>query len=218
MKNLIITAMLWATVFTTNAGYSPKLRLDPTPVHVVSKQAGIDITTLKVVHMFGAVTKYTVQKAIVEALSNSNLPGDRVVIINSPGGDVVAGQVLIDELKIEKLSGTRIVCVAINNAHSMAFNLLSFCDVRLATAKSTMIVHKIEYSMIPPEMRGTAKNLRKMAAVLDVMDEPYIVQNSAMMHLDRRHYDMYADAQNCWTAEQLLIMGYLQGIAIVGKQ
>lgn len=213
MKNWVVTALIWLTVFTTNAGQLPGTK--PTPVHVVSRGAGIDITTLKVVHVLGPVTQYSARESINEAMNTANIPGDRVVVIDSPGGDVDAGQKLITVLLLEHALGTRIVCVVHNNAHSMGFNILSFCDVKLATAKSTMVVHKIAFGMIPPGIRGTALNLREMARELDLADEPYILQNSKMMHLDRKHYNMYANRENRWTAEQLLAMGYLDGIATV---
>ncbi len=212
MISWLRAAAILALVVTANAAVPD---LTPTRVHVVSQEAGIDITTQKVIRILGPMTRWSIRRAAQEGAATVFLPGDRVVVINSGGGDVEAGQKLIDALMVERRSGTRIVCVAIGNAHSMAFDLLSFCDVRLATAKTKMVAHKIEYTALPYEMRETARNLRKLARELDKIDAVYDTQNAKMMHLDSKHYDMYADRENQWTAEQLLIMKYLNGIATV---
>ena len=212
MKLWIATICLWATVFTIDAKPKPLVE-----VHIVSAQAGIDIRTKKVIHLIGPIRRASIREAAREHIETLSIPGDRVVIIDSGGGEVERGQTLIDALMIERSMGVRIVCVAVNHAHSMAFNTLSFCDVRLATAGTTMVAHKIEFGRVLPDIRTTAKNLRMLARELDEVDERYCVQNAKMLHLDRKHYDMYADHENEWTAEQLLAMQYLNGIATVGK-
>lgn len=216
IKNVLVAIIMCVSVITTNAGYIPELLVSPSPVHVVSEEAGIDLTTLKVIRMYGPVTSYSVRTAIDDLLKTHDLPGDRLVLIDSPGGEVGAGQRLIDTLMIEHNSGTRIVCVAINNAHSMAFNIMSFCDVRLATAGTKMVAHKIAISYIMG--RGTAKNLREIARELDRYDEPYCVQNSKILHLTRKEYDKYADRDYMWKVAELLKRNYLDGIAVIDKE
>jgi ATP-dependent protease ClpP protease subunit len=216
MKGLVVFLLLWALVFEATEPRYPKISpAASAPTHVVSKQAHIDITTKKVIHLFGEVTRYSIDRALLEEHLTESIPGDRVVLIDSPGGSVQAGQLLIDSLMLEKKRGMRIVCVAIDNAHSMAFNTLSFCDVRLATKGTRMVVHKVAFESLP--IRGTARNLRMLANEADRVDEPYARQNAKMMHLKRKDYDKYADRETNWSVETLLARGYLNGVAVVTK-
>lgn len=147
---------------------------------------------------------------------NQHLSGDRIILITSPGGDSDAGNDMIDAIEKEKSTGVRIVCVVKNFAHSMAFNILTHCDVRTATPKAEMLVHKLAWSFLG-SIRLTANNLRKKAAVLDKFDEPYREANAKAMHLTLKEYDFYADKETQWTAEDLLSMGYLNYIVIIEK-
>lgn len=212
MKLWAVTLSLWMSVISVNFDYpSVSPVKNSNPVHVVSKEAHIDLTTKKIVHILGEVTERSMIAALAEEAATENLPGDRLVLIKSPGGDVMAGQKLIDGLTLEHNHGIRIVCVAMDMAHSMAFNTLSFCDIRLATKGTTMVVHKVAIGGL--DVRGTARNLRKVADELDKVDEPYAVQNSKMMRLERKIYDLYADLETEWTANILYSIGYLNGFA-----
>jgi ATP-dependent protease ClpP protease subunit len=215
MKTWVSALCIVLSIFQVNANtYVPPTKLN-FALHVVSKKAGINITTRKVTHVIGHISESSVRASIQETLETMYMVGDRVVYIDSGGGDAVAGLRLINALMVERAAGTRLICVAVKDAHSMGFNLLSFCDVRLATAGTNSVVHKVESGEMPPGERWTAKNLRKMADIIDKIDEPYRQRNSKMMNLDLKHYDMYADAENMWTAEQLLAIHYLDGIAKV---
>lgn len=216
MKPWLTALILLVAVFGTNFTSYPKVDpADATPIHVVSKQADIDITSKKVIHLFGEITRDSIRQALIEKTLTETLSGDRVVLIYSGGGSLEAGQRLIDALMSEKKSGVRIVCVAIDAAHSMAFNILSFCDIRLATRRTHMVVHKAAIEELG--FRRTARNLRSEADSIDRADEPYAVQNSKMMRLSRKEYDKYADQETNWTAEMLLARGYLNGLASVTK-
>jgi ATP-dependent protease ClpP protease subunit len=107
------------------------------------------------------------------------------------------------------------ICVAEENAHSMAFNILTACDVRLATDDAHFIVHKIAISGFSPDVRITAKLLKSIADDLEHMDEPFRQSNSKAMHMSLEDYDRFADEQHCWSAPLLYLTGYLNGIATI---
>lgn len=188
-------------------------------IHVTSPAAGIDIDTAKVVHIIGEINPDSVKLTEAELRFAHQLPGDLVVYINSGGGRVDSGIAILQLLSTFHDQGTRIVCVVDRNAHSMAFNILSFCDVRLATAGSRMLVHKIaiELDHMPKDFRGTAKTLKEIAADLEQIDEPFRQANAARMGISLKDYDMYADNQTWFRAPKLLKMGYLDGIAVIGQ-
>ncbi len=183
--------------------------------HVVAP--GVDITTDKVSYLTGMIDK-TSEKAYMTSLINTiALPGPRIVVIDSPGGYVDSGEAILQAMKREQAAGTKQVCVVMGGASSMAFNFLTFCDVRLATRNSHMLVHKVEAGQLNPEMRTTAKNLRDIAEILDRTDEPYRRANAKAMHLQLIDYDKLCDNETFWRSPELLARGYLQGIVTVAQ-
>ena len=161
-----------------------------------------------------------VTSARLQLLSNAALSGPRLIIINSPGGSLQEGAKIIAMINAERRMGVKAVCVVQDNAHSMAFNILTqACDVRLATTGSTMVVHKAALGPgacdFGPGPRCTAKNLREEADAMDRMDEMNTRANLAAMHMTRYEYDHYADAETRWQALTLLARHYLQGMAFI---
>ncbi len=186
-------------------------------VHIVSKDSGIDIRTDKVLNIIGQINSWSTIVYELSLTRTSLVPGDRVVILNSQGGQVEAGQSILDALLMEKrLSGNRLICVIDGKAHSMAFNILSFCDVRLAVEGSTSVVHKIRTGLTPGEML-TAKKAREIAKEMDELDEPYRQQNAKKMGLSLKDYDRYADDETEWSAKKLLEMKYLHGFCTIER-
>jgi ATP-dependent protease ClpP protease subunit len=114
-------------------------------------------------------------------------------------------------MKLEKAFGTKLVCVVLSDAHSMAFNLLTHCDRRLAVAGSKMLVHKARVQIF---FFGIvrAKELKELVDALEKVDAPFRRDNSRAMGLSLREYDRYADAETMWQAETLLKRKYLHGI------
>jgi ATP-dependent protease ClpP protease subunit len=176
------------------------------------KQAGLALRTKKVAHISGPIEEGSYEAYAKEVKETLFIPGVRVLLINSPGGLVKEGQKIIELMRMEKALGTQFVCVAMGNAHSMAFNILTECDTRLAVEGSTMVVHKVR-AFLFGTMRST--DLKKIAALMDKIDEPYRQSNSKAMRLSLKDYDKFADAETRWTVPQLLGRGYLDGIVTV---
>lgn len=196
------------------------LHVHAAPAHIVSDTFSIDSS--KVVHVTGAIDFDSQFKFDTELGSTIDLPGPRIVVINSPGGVVDVGAVMIQELQMEKGMSVKvpyaprsIVCVATNQASSMAFNLLTFCDKRYATPEMHSVVHKVALGGINPFVRLTAKNLRAYADDLEATDAPYRQANAIAMHLSLKDYDDYADLQRCWSSAELYMIRYLDGIVNV---
>lgn len=190
-------------------------------LHVVSPEAGIDIVTDKVAHLETEVNGVSLMKFQVEMFQTLGLKGDRVILIKSGGGNSADGQVMINILEAERAKGTRIVCVVERRAHSMAFNLLTHCDVRLASPDTLMIFHKIAIvfpctgQYIGPRL--TPKALRIAADEIEAEDEVYRHANAAALKMTLSEYDDHADKETVWHVSALLKRGYLHGIARLEK-
>lgn len=181
-------------------------------IQVQSKSAHVNIKTNKVSHIVTDVNEAAVETYFTETTKTLSLPGDRVIIIDSLGGSLRAGQIIIDMMDAEKARGTKLICVVNSEATSMAFNILTHCDVRLAHANSRFLVHKAAMAEWDAEQRPTAKNLRTAANRLDRADQPYRLANSDAMRLSLEEYDEAADEERTWKTSELVKLGYIHGV------
>lgn len=169
------------------------------------------IDTQKYVYIKGSINPRTADAFIRQMDATKNLSGPRLIIINSPGGFVDAGVKMQDRINEERASGVKIICYVDSRAHSMAFNILTNCDLRYSMSRSLMLVHKIRL-MNCPDLALTGKNLRKIADELDKGDEPYRQANAKAMNMKLEEYDSFADDEITWRAITLKRLGYLHGL------
>jgi len=182
-------------------------------LHVFNIPTKLNIDNSKVTAIVGPIDEAMAASVELQLMSNKDLPGDRLVLIESPGGSVQAAATIIKLLEAEKLRGFKLVCVAVGFAHSAAFNILSHCDVRYATVGAEMLVHKIAIG--GANERLTAKNLRKIAAEIDAMNKSIDLYNANKMHLTLAEYNKKADAETTWSALELVKLGYLEDIVTI---
>ena len=205
MLKILIAALLASLLISTNAA------ADKTIYQVKSTEADINVLTDKVAHIIGEVNYFSFRSFQREMAATATAPGERLIVIDSTGGYCSYGDKMIELLERERERGITIICFVREKAHSMAFNFLTHCDIRLSTPDSSMLVHKIAYSMLSGRGRLTAKKLREIADELDKDDEKYRIANSKAMGLTLEEYDSYADADTYWTTEDLIRMKYLHG-------
>lgn len=179
-------------------------------VHIANAQAGVDIRTDKVIHILGEIEQPMQQRFRDEMASLSRTPGDVIILINSPGGDADIGLDMIDQIKSEQAKGRKFICVAIENAHSMAFNLLTHCDVRLATSNTTFLMHKVR-QRVSKDVNYTALMFKHEMEELQKTDAKFDGPNMKALGLSEHDYNLYADEETVWLAQTLLAKHYLQG-------
>lgn len=93
-----------------------------------------------VVRLVGPVTDESATETEVALAAAVNSGAERIVLlINSPGGDVEAGERLAHEVEQVRVPLT---CVVDGHADSIAFYLLQSCPVRVATRQSTLVTHE----------------------------------------------------------------------------
>lgn len=172
----------------------------------------ININTDKITRINGDINYSSLKEFEKQMRKTFMLPGPRIILIDSGGGSVEAGKVMIELLELEKSSGVKQACVVIRQASSMAFNLLTHCDVRFAAPDAHMLMHKVFLWRWPMDKKLTAKNLKEAAADLDKADEPYRQANSKALRITLRQYDKYAEAETVWEPQLLVKMHYLLGL------
>ncbi len=73
--------------------------------------------------------------------------------LSSPGGSVLEGNKLIDQIRTLQLNGVNVVCVA-DFAASMAFIILQACPTRLALPSSILMQHQMSLGL-----KGSLENV-----------------------------------------------------------
>lgn len=71
------------------------------------------------------------------------------IYLSSPGGSVLEGNKLIDQIKTMELAGVNVVCVA-DFAASMAFVILQSCQKRTALPSSVLMQHQMSLGLEGP--------------------------------------------------------------------
>ena len=172
----------------------------------------LDLNTQKVSHLLGEITQKSANQFLFEQASTSFYAGDRLVLIDSPGGDVDAGKKIMDSLVKEQEHGTKLVCLVFGTAASMAFNILSHCDVRVSTKQATFLFHHCALSDFPVNVRMTSQHLKEISDEMERIDEQFCAVNSKALHLSRALYEKLANSESYWSPRELLSRKYLDAV------
>lgn len=96
--------------------------------------------TVELIGGIGRPMIKTAQKKLLELDQQSNEPV--WFIINSPGGSVADGLILVDTMAAVK---SPIHCLVESQAYSMAAIILTFCDARYVLPHGTIMLHEASY-------------------------------------------------------------------------
>lgn len=113
------------------------------------------------------------------------------IIISSPGGSVIAGNMLVDRMVQLKQGGVKFRCFVRDLAASMAFQFLLFCDERYATPHAFLLWHPVR---IFAQGVITAANASNLATQLGQADE--VALHDLRAHLSMPEADMLTHFYN----------------------
>ena len=99
------------------------------------------------------------------------------IYISSPGGSVLEGNKLIDQIKTLQLSGVQVNCVA-DFAASMAFVILQSCPTRLALPSSILMQHQMSLGL-----KGNLKNVDNYLDFIHSIDNDLETMQAGRMNL-----------------------------------
>lgn len=185
---------------------------------VHSPEANVYLTTGRVAYLTGYITPVQALNFTLALSATSHLPGPRVLVIDSPGGSVTAGKEELDALLEEKTrTHEKLVCVVTGAAMSMAFNILTRCDVRLAVPGAAFLFHDISAGVLSDSagFRLTRTMLRMIADDLESVGESYRRWNAWALRMKLKEYDEAAERDLTWEPSELLERKYLHGMATV---
>jgi ATP-dependent protease ClpP protease subunit len=187
-------------------------------ISLLDKRSNTEIKSDRVVSIRDSIDDQTALKFELEILAGTSKPGDLIVLINSPGGLVTAGKRIIVAIETEKRNGHKVICVVTRHASSMAFNILTHCDSRLALPKSIFMFHPVAVQLPRGMDRLTPKVLRELLSEIEKDEEEFRSANIKALNMSPEDYDTFANEETLWRAETLLSRKYLHGIVIITAQ
>jgi len=153
----VATSLALVHLLVSNAAHARTLELDKKNLIVINDE------------ITGAVAVEASNKLTRLALDKKAKQVD--IIIDSPGGSIIAGMLLVNTMKRVQSRGTTIRCVVPRYAASMAYQLFSYCSERYMFAESFVLWHAPRvYIMfgvfLPEDAAKLARGLQEWESVL----------------------------------------------------
>ena len=113
------------------------------------------VISQRLVEIAGGIGFDNMKKAQKEVLELASQGDEPIWIrINSPGGSVDAGLILIDTMKAVKAP---IHCIVESSAYSMAAIILTYCDKRYGMPHATFMLHEASYGTAGEDPQNRSK-------------------------------------------------------------
>jgi ATP-dependent protease ClpP protease subunit len=155
MKHLAIVCLAVLGACNTPANATPF-----TPQNTVVIGTEISRDTLRLV-----------SERLDDLLSAEEVMSELNIVIDSPGGSVLAGMQLMNRMKALQSRGTKLSCYVSGIAASMAFQILTACDKRIVLKKSSLLWHRAR--VVLPGFMGvviTGPEAASLARDLETID------------------------------------------------
>jgi ATP-dependent protease ClpP protease subunit len=122
------------------------------------------------------------------------------LVINSPGGEVTLGYLIINAMNWAKQRGVKFVCYSPQFAASMAFSVLAACDERYTLAGTYLLWHEVRAQVMAtmtPSM--TAQMLYDFRMIERRMTSELL----AAMNVTEKFFRFHYLRETLWTAADL---------------
>jgi hypothetical protein len=126
------------------------------------------------------------------------------VLINSPGGSVIGGHILVSAMEMAKARGMKVNCTVGVVAASMAMNLLAYCDERRALPNSLLLFHEaymlIGGGMFVPPTKLTSRDTRRMSRDSDILSKEFEDRLIKELDTDPETFREHNESETLWPA------------------
>ena len=132
----------------------------------------------------------------IEQLSSEGKP--ITLIINSPGGSIVAGLQIISAMRVAKARGNEIHCVVPILAASMGFQIFINCDKRYTLTESLLLFHPATTGL-----QGNKEEVLYASERLKAIEEPLIKDLFRVLRMPKDVFIYHYKNQTMWIAPEL---------------
>ena len=116
---------------------------------LAQKQNVIELNSKNLITFRGQIKGSTVTNWISQINEHDSESNTLYIYLSSPGGSVLEGNKLVDQIKMLESNGINVICIA-DFAASMAFVILQACPKRLALSSSVLMQHQMSLSLDGP--------------------------------------------------------------------
>ncbi len=171
----------------------------------LSSAAPAPLKTLKLdpkrtISLVGEVTMDQVGRVMSLAMMALESKEPVNILIDSPGGAVAGGEILMEAMRKLTSHGVVVRCIT-QNAMSMAMYLQTECSERYAMPNSQFLWHPVRASGFD---RLTAEEAQQVADELKVLDEKYNGPMQDALGMDDEPYWAAWKAEKVWPAAELM--------------
>jgi ATP-dependent protease ClpP protease subunit len=160
----------------------------------------------KTILLAGVITG-AIYEPMMQAFDKLAADNDTIdMVISSPGGEVIAGSLIIDRMEQLRLSGVKFRCVVRDVAASMAFQILLHCDERYATPHSFLLWHPVRIFMRDVVTASIAQTLTTQLAEADE-----VALHDLRAHLPMPESELVWHFQNETLHQGINLMGLAPG-------
>lgn len=161
--------------------------------------------------LLGTIDSKTV-RPIADRLLTETKKKEIRLLINSPGGSVPAGLVLVQAMNMARGRGITTSCVVTRKAHSMAFYILMGCDKKYLLRTSSLMWHPPTYRL---DGRYGRKELESLAYDLRMNEDILVDLVIKGLGADRKFVLQHLYKETQWTGEKLQAL-FPDAFTIVG--
>lgn len=140
------------------------------------------------------------QRVIGQSGFITQIAGEPVIriVINTPGGSVIAGNMFIRAMEVAKSKGSKIECVVTNLAASMGMHIFAHCTERYAVVGGLLLFHEARVGL---QGYYTERDLRRMAENIYASTrylEPYL---QGVLGCSPEFYRQHNEGETMWAVE-----------------
>lgn len=122
------------------------------------------------------------------------------MLINSPGGNVNTGMIMIDSMRQAKARGVHFRCLSTVLSASMAYIILAECDERAAFGNTLLLWHEISLSLKSAKVRDLYNTLPSILELQERVDTDL----KGFMNVSDEFYQKHSKSETMWTASELV--------------
>jgi len=121
------------------------------------------------------------------------------ILINSPGGSVMHGMILVDSIRQAQAKGVKFRCLVPVLAASMAYIIFNECNERYTFNSSLLLWHEMSVSLRGAKIR----NLYVTLWPLIQLQQRVELTLRKGMKVSKSFYQKHSDAETMWTGHEL---------------
>lgn len=167
----------------------------------------IDLTFTNMISIRGPINSYSASKFIRETTDFES--SDINIFINSPGGSISDGNIIIEQIKSLNSSGKTINCIS-DFAASMAFIITQACPNRYALSSSVLMQHQMSLGI-----NGEINRINSYLNYIDNMKKSIDVMQSKRIGLELEEFQEKVKDEWWIFGEKLLQENIVDDIIIV---